>query len=120
VSTSFAPPADDFERRIAQVWESVLGIDSVGVHDNFFELGGTSLTGIQLVTELKKSLSVDLPTVSIFEAPTVAALARYLRPAGGEAGGGGAASAFAQTRSRADKKRQALHQVQAQVKKRRR
>ncbi|HYG62913.1 MAG TPA: SDR family NAD(P)-dependent oxidoreductase, partial [Thermoanaerobaculia bacterium] len=118
VSTSFAPPADDFERRIAQVWESVLGIDSVGVHDNFFELGGTSLTGIQLVTELKKSLSVDLPTVSIFEAPTVAALARYLRPAGGEAGS--VASALGQTRSRAEKKRQALYQAQAQAKKRRR
>jgi hypothetical protein len=52
----------------------------VGIHDNFFELGGTSLTGIQLVSELKKQLGVDVPTVSIFQAPTVASLARYLRP----------------------------------------
>jgi acyl carrier protein len=106
VSSLYAPPADDFERRIAEVWQRVLGIGSVGIHDNFFELGGTSLTGIQLVTELKKHLSVELPTVSIFEAPTIAALARYLRPAAA-----GAPSTFAQTRSRAEKKKQALQQV---------
>jgi acyl carrier protein len=105
VSTSFAPPADDVERRIAEVWERVLGIEQVGVHDNFFELGGTSLAGIQLITELKKHLSVELPTVSIFEAPTVAALARYLRPAEGTV------TAFEQTRSRAEKKKQALQQA---------
>src|SRR6185295_2324823 len=80
VSSAYAPPADDLERRIAGIWERSLGIERVGVHDNFFELGGTSLTGIQLVSELKKQLGVEVPTVSIFQAPTVSALVRYLRP----------------------------------------
>jgi amino acid adenylation domain-containing protein len=100
VATAYAPPTDDLERQVAAAWERVLGIERVGIHDNFFELGGTSLTGIQLVSELKQQLGVDVPTVSIFQAPTVAALVRYLRPA--ERAG----SEFARSRSRAAKKRQ--------------
>ncbi|HVR98965.1 MAG TPA: SDR family NAD(P)-dependent oxidoreductase, partial [Thermoanaerobaculia bacterium] len=115
VSSAYTAPTDDFERQVAEVWERVLGIERVGVHDNFFELGGTSLTGIQLVTELKKRLHVDLPTVSIFEAPTVAALARYLKPASGP---GGTVSVFQQTRSRAEKKKQALQNAAARKRRR--
>ncbi|MES1243434.1 MAG: amino acid adenylation domain-containing protein [Acidobacteriota bacterium] len=105
VSSSYAAPTDDLEGRVAGIWERVLGIERVGIHDNFFELGGTSLTGIQLVSELKKQLGVEVPTVSIFEAPTVSALVRYLRP---QARPG---SAFDRSRSRAEKKKQVLAQA---------
>jgi acyl carrier protein len=100
VATAYAPPTDDLERQVAAVWELVLGIERVGIHDNFFELGGTSLSGIQLVTELKKQLGVDVPTVSIFQAPTVSALVRYLMPPQRTA------SEFERSRSRAEKKKQ--------------
>jgi len=80
-----ALPEDELERRIAQVWCRVLGVERVGVNDNFFELGGTSLTGIQLVSELGRELGTELSAVSIFEAPTVAMLARSLRVAEGDA-----------------------------------
>jgi acyl transferase domain-containing protein/acyl carrier protein len=74
----YTEPRGEIERRIASVWQRVLGIEQVGVHDNFFELGGTSLNGIELVSELKKEFKVDIPVVSIFEATTVAELAKYL------------------------------------------
>jgi polyketide synthase PksJ len=74
----YTEPKGEIERRIASVWQRVLGIEQVGVHDNFFELGGTSLNGIELVSELKKEFKVDIPVVSIFEATTVAELAKYL------------------------------------------
>ncbi|MCB1058287.1 MAG: SDR family NAD(P)-dependent oxidoreductase, partial [Acidobacteria bacterium] len=80
LSSEYAEPGSDLERRIAATWRRVLGLDKVGVHDNFFELGGTSLNAIQLVSELKQELGRDLPNVAVFEAPTVAALARYLAP----------------------------------------
>ena len=105
VSSTYTPPADDLERRIAEIWERVLGIERVGVHDNFFELGGTSLSGIQLVTELKKQLGVEVPTVSIFQAPTVSALVRYLRPPSQQK------TEFDRTRSRAEKKKQVFAQT---------
>ncbi len=102
VSSDFVAPADDVERRIAGVWQRVLGLERVGVHDNFFELGGSSLNGVQLVAELKKELGVEIPTVAIFEAPTVSSLTRYLKPKDEKE------EAFSDTRRRAERKRQAL------------
>jgi amino acid adenylation domain-containing protein len=104
ISSLYAAPAGDFELRVAAVWERVLGIERLGVHDNFFELGGTSLSAIQLVGELKRELGVELSTVSVFQAPTVAALARLLRP-------GGDQPTLARSLGRAEKKKQALDQV---------
>jgi len=105
VSSAYAPPADDLESRVAEVWQRVLGIERIGIHDNFFELGGTSLSGVQLVAELKKQIGTDIPTVSIFEAPTIAALVRYLRPKPREA------SLAESSRQRAEKKMRVLEQA---------
>jgi polyketide synthase PksJ len=113
VATAYAPPAGDLEGQVAAIWERVLGIERVGIHDNFFELGGTSLTGIQLVAELKKQLGADVPTVSIFQAPTVSALVRYLRPEER------AVSEFARSRSRAEKKKQVFAQARRAAARRR-
>jgi acyl carrier protein len=97
----YTEPKGEIERRIASVWQKVLGIEQVGVHDNFFELGGTSLNGIQLVAELKKEFKMDIPVVSVFEATTVAELAKYLtREESDETG--------ERIQDRADKKKKAL------------
>ncbi len=101
LASAYTAPGNDMEQRIAAVWQRVLGVDRVGIYDNFFELGGTSLNGVQLVAALKKELNVDVPTVSIFEAPTVAALARYL-------GAGPDQAVFERAQSRAERKKQAL------------
>jgi polyketide synthase PksJ len=78
LANPYIAPSNDTERRIAEIWQRMLGIEQVGVHDNFFELGGTSLSAIQILAELKKALNVDIPAVSIFEAPTVSLLAAYV------------------------------------------
>jgi polyketide synthase PksJ len=80
LESEYVAPADDLQGAIAAVWQRVLGVEKVGIYDNFFELGGTSLNGIQLAAELKRELGQEIPTVTIFEAPTVAALARFLQP----------------------------------------
>jgi polyketide synthase PksJ len=102
VSSGYAAPSGGIEERIAAIWQKVLGLERVGVNDNFFELGGNSLSGVQLVSELKQELGLEIPTVSIFEAPTVAALARYLQPDETQE------SALERGRSRAAKKKQAI------------
>src|SRR5947208_1119680 len=40
---SFVAPRTQTERRVAEIWSSVLSVQEVGVHDNFFALGGHSL-----------------------------------------------------------------------------
>ncbi|NIO84636.1 MAG: hypothetical protein GTN68_29150, partial [Candidatus Aminicenantes bacterium] len=49
------------ERRIAGLWQEILGIDKIGIHDDFFELGGNSLNIVQLNGLLKKELDRDIP-----------------------------------------------------------
>ncbi|MGH3172220.1 MAG: phosphopantetheine-binding protein, partial [Trebonia sp.] len=74
-----APAPADYERRLAALWRAALGADDIGVNDNFFELGGNSLIGLQLMNSVQKEFRVAVSVVTLFEAPTVAAMAQYLR-----------------------------------------
>jgi amino acid adenylation domain-containing protein len=78
----YAPPHDKIEQQLCQIWEAVLGIDQVGIEDDFFELGGHSLLAIRLFTRIERELGQRLPLSTLFEAPTVARLAEYLRRTG--------------------------------------
>ena len=79
LSTQYVAPRDETESRIAAIWQSVLGIEPIGVHDNFFELGGQSLWAVQLVARLREELKVELPVSSLLtEAPTVAGMAQVI------------------------------------------
>jgi thioesterase domain-containing protein/acyl carrier protein len=76
---AFIAPRDDLELRLAQIWEEVLGVRSVGVRDNFFELGGHSLLAIRLFALIEKRLGKTLPLTAVFQGATVEHLAGVLR-----------------------------------------
>jgi acyl carrier protein len=71
----FVAPRTPGEQSIAKIWAEVLKLEKVGIHDNFFELGGHSLLATQVISRLRDAFRVDLPLRSLFESPTVAALA---------------------------------------------
>ncbi len=75
LANDFAAPASEAERKIASIWQSLLGIAEVGRHDNFFELGGHSLLATQVVSRLFETFGVALTLRALFEKPTVAELA---------------------------------------------
>jgi acyl transferase domain-containing protein len=84
ISTPYAPPRNEREEKLAALWEELFGIAPVGVHDNFLELGGHSLLAIQVVTQIRAQFEADLPVTALFEAPTVAELAKLIARAKGE------------------------------------
>jgi acyl carrier protein len=84
LATPYVQPRTELERSIASVWAEVLEVDPVGVHDNFFELGGDSILGLELINRLREWLGIGLSEMSLYEAPTVAALARTVASQGPE------------------------------------
>jgi amino acid adenylation domain-containing protein len=71
-------PRDDLEVRLAALWQALLGLDRVGRNDSFFDLGGHSLLAVRLLTQIRRTFDVDLSLGTLFERPTVAALAAAL------------------------------------------
>ncbi|MEZ0542244.1 amino acid adenylation domain-containing protein [Fibrella arboris] len=72
-------PATPEEEQLIRLWEAVLGIDTIGLDDNFFELGGHSLIAVQVMARLEKQTGRRLPLATLFEYPTVRALAELIR-----------------------------------------
>ncbi|PYX18842.1 MAG: non-ribosomal peptide synthetase [Acidobacteria bacterium] len=66
---------NEVEAKLAEIWRELLKVEQVGMEQNFFELGGHSLLVLQLTARIRRSLEVELPVRSVFEAPTIAGLA---------------------------------------------
>ncbi|QCQ92199.1 non-ribosomal peptide synthetase [Rhodococcus sp. SGAir0479] len=81
----FRSPTTETERLVASVFCDVLGIDRAGLDDDFFDLGGNSLIATQLVARLGGAIGTRVPVRTLFEAPTVEALAAQLASHTGDA-----------------------------------
>lgn len=80
LESDYVAPQTPLEQSLAGLFETLLGISKVGVNDSFFDLGGHSLIAVRLFARIKAQHGADFPLSLLFEAPTVAALARHIQP----------------------------------------
>lgn len=79
LSTAYAPPTDASQAELITLWESLFGINPIGIHDDFFEIGGSSLTVLHLLAEIKKGFDVTIPIELFLQEPTIGNLSTLLQ-----------------------------------------
>jgi amino acid adenylation domain-containing protein len=79
LAEEYVAPRTKLELLLAETWQEMLGVQRIGLHDNFFDLGGDSMRAALLINKLQEQLGDYIYVVALFEAPTIASLAAYLK-----------------------------------------
>ena len=74
----YVAPQTPVERRLAEIWCSVLSMDCVGVDDRYHDLGGDSFFAVTILHRIEETFRVTLPLGVFAEAPTIAMLAQKI------------------------------------------
>ncbi|MGW3342378.1 amino acid adenylation domain-containing protein [Nonomuraea rubra] len=75
-------PRSEVEQALCGLFAEVLRVPEVGVHDDFFALGGDSLMVARLLSRIHAELGAEVGVRTLFETPTVAAIAEHVGTAG--------------------------------------
>jgi len=77
-SSEYVAPRNPVEAVLARLWAEVLQLERVGVEDSFFDLGGHSLLTARLAVQVRQTFQMQVPMRALFDAATVAQMARTL------------------------------------------
>ena len=78
VQQEIVAPRNETEEKLAEIWQGVLGIDTVSVTADFFDLGGHSLLAVNLLTEIEKTFKTSVTLETFLSASTVEDLAKIV------------------------------------------
>ncbi|MCX6245242.1 MAG: amino acid adenylation domain-containing protein [Bacteroidetes bacterium] len=70
-SRKYTEPTTETEKKMAEIWSSLLHIKKIGIHDDFFEIGGHSMIAVSLVVSIEKKLGIRIPLASFFSRSTI-------------------------------------------------
>ncbi len=76
---NYVLPKTAIQKKLAEIWKEVLGINQIGIHHHFYDMGGTSLLSVQLIVEIEKVFNVEFNVHDIaITAPTIEKLSRLV------------------------------------------
>jgi amino acid adenylation domain-containing protein len=82
----YVAPSTPTEEQVAAIWGEVMRQERVSMDETFFGAGGHSLLATQLTSRLRKHFNVDLQIGRVFDAESVAHLARTVDELAASAG----------------------------------
>ncbi|MEH2082703.1 MAG: beta-ketoacyl synthase N-terminal-like domain-containing protein [Nostoc sp.] len=78
LGNDYVAPRTHIEQTLANIWQEILCIESLGINDDFFELGGHSLLAVHLIAKINKQFGKNIQLSAIFQSPTIKQLANTL------------------------------------------
>ncbi|MFT7032003.1 MAG: acyl transferase domain-containing protein/acyl carrier protein [Cyclobacteriaceae bacterium] len=66
----------EMEKKVVEIWNSVLKLDSIDLDDDFYEVGGHSLNMTQMLNKIEKEVGVMIPMEELLDNSTVRNLAK--------------------------------------------
>ncbi|MER7167890.1 amino acid adenylation domain-containing protein [Micromonospora sp. NPDC000207] len=75
--TPYVASRNATERRLAEIWERVLGVDRIGMDDDLLDLGADSLSGLRVAAEAA-DLGLTMSPMDAVAYPTITELSRHL------------------------------------------
>jgi acyl-CoA synthetase (AMP-forming)/AMP-acid ligase II len=67
LETAYAPPRTVAERKLAEIWCALLGLQNIGIQDGFLELGGHSLLTVRAIALMRQAFGVEVDLKWFFE-----------------------------------------------------
>lgn len=74
----YEAPVSETEKKLAEIWKEILGVNKIGLNDDFFELGGHSLKSAKLAMTLHKEFDVSVSIGEIFGMTTIKSMAEFI------------------------------------------
>ncbi|NIM15676.1 MAG: acyltransferase domain-containing protein [Candidatus Aminicenantes bacterium] len=78
LTSEYVAPQNETQQSLARIWQTLFGIEKIGIQDDFFELGGDSLKVVITISKIHKELDVEIPVSEFFNTPNIQDLAKYM------------------------------------------
>ena len=75
-------PSGPLQEGLAAIWRDAPGLTYIGANDSFFDRGGHSLLAMQVIARVDQAMGIKIAVRGLFEAPTIAGLARTIESMG--------------------------------------
>ncbi|MBD3917807.1 amino acid adenylation domain-containing protein [Paenibacillus sp. PR3] len=76
--TKYEGPTTETEQVLAELWQSLLQREEIGIDDEFFELGGNSLRAVALNARMEERFHIRLELLTLFRVTTIRRLAALI------------------------------------------
>lgn len=78
LDNAFVAARTPAQLQLAELWQQLLGLETVGIQDDFFALGGDSLLLMQIHKKIQQMFNTQLPVVELYNHPTIQRLTEFM------------------------------------------
>lgn len=78
IDSEYKEANSEIEKKIAEIWKSILKCDQIGINDSFFQLGGNSILLVRMHEELEKYYPGKINVSKLFIHNTIAKLSEFI------------------------------------------